>query len=195
MSRSQRTEEQTDRLFRGTVGRSAVLVAALVALQSTAFCQGDEKPRIAFADQETCGDPRLESQLWRSVTGVVKEVASPTTIRILVSEPSPHVLTVKLLGVRSPAGRKSARDAISFLRRTAEGHSVTISLGLSDKYSERPKAQRWSRAGWRRMSGQSPTGCPTTTCAASSSPGTKPGWRGPACGRAPFPSAKDYLAS
>jgi hypothetical protein len=124
------------------VARSLVFVLALMAWSSVAVCQDAGKPGITFPDQATCGNPLMESQLWEGVMGIVKEVIAPTTIRILVSEPTPHVLTVKLVGVRSPAGRKAARDAISFLRRETEGREVKVLLNPSDKYFKRRKAQR-----------------------------------------------------
>src|ERR1017187_4954049 len=121
------------------VARSFVCVFALVACGSVAFGQEDGKPRSTFPDQEICGNPLMESQLWFGVTGIVKEVISPDTILILVSEPAPHVLTVKLVGVRSPSGRKAAKDAISFLRRATEGREVTVLINPGDKYFERRK--------------------------------------------------------
>ena len=66
---------------------------------------------VAYArpPTEACGNSTVERQLWEGVTGVVNEVIAPTAIRIFVSEPAPHVLTIKLVGVRSPAGRKAAK--------------------------------------------------------------------------------------
>jgi hypothetical protein len=127
--------------YQSQVARALVCVFALVAWGCVAFCQQAGKPRITFPDQEICGNPLMESQLWSGVTGIVKEVISPTTIRILVSEPAPHVLTVKLVGVRCPAGRKAAKDAISFLRRATEGREMTVLLNPSDKYFERREAR------------------------------------------------------
>jgi hypothetical protein len=82
----------------------------------------------------------MESTLWLGVSGRVKEVISPSTIRILVTEPTPHMLTVKLVGVRSPAGRKAAKEAVSFLWRATVGREVTALLNPSDKYFEHPGA-------------------------------------------------------
>ena len=126
--------------YQAKVARSLVYVFAMVAWGSVALCQEDGKPWLTFPDQETCGNPLMESQLWFVVTGTVKEVISPTTIRILVSEPAPHVLTVKLAGVRAPSGRKAAKDAVSFLRHATEGRKVEVLINPSDKYYERRQA-------------------------------------------------------
>jgi endonuclease YncB( thermonuclease family) len=84
--------------------------------------------------------PAAGKQLWEGVTGIV-EVVPPTTIRIFVSEPPPHELTVRLVGVRTPAGRTAKKDAISFLQRVAVGHEVTVLLNPSDKYLEQREAR------------------------------------------------------
>jgi endonuclease YncB( thermonuclease family) len=123
------------------VARPLVFVFALAAW-APSFCQETGKPPINFPDNETCGTPLMESQLWQGVTGIVKEVTAPTTIRIFVSDPTPHVLTVRLVGVRSPAGRRSSKNAISFLRRATEGREVTVLLNPSDKYFELRKTRR-----------------------------------------------------
>jgi hypothetical protein len=83
-----------------------------------------------------------ESQGWLVVEGTVKEVVAPTTIRVTVSDPSPHVLTVTLIGVRAPTDQQSAKAAISFLRRTTEGREVEIMLNPEDKYFKRQKSRR-----------------------------------------------------
>jgi endonuclease YncB( thermonuclease family) len=115
-----------------------LFLATLIALGSPA--QVIEASQLTFPDQETCGNPMMESQLWRSVTGTVDEVIAPTTIRVLVPDPAAHVLIVKLIGVRAPADRDAANAAISFLRRDTRGRRVDILLNPSDKYFERRKS-------------------------------------------------------
>jgi len=74
----------------------------------------------------------VESQLWLGVKGMVGvgEIVAPTTIRVPVTEPNPHAITVKLIGIRAPANKRAAKDAISFLRRTVEGREVEALLTL-----------------------------------------------------------------
>jgi hypothetical protein len=124
------------------LARSVDLAIALVVLVSSAFCQVPVGPRLTVPGDEGCGNPMMESQLWLGVKGMVNKVVAPTTIRVLVTEPNPHVITVKLIGVRAPAGKRAANEAISFLRRAVEGREVEVLLNPRDKYFEQRTGKR-----------------------------------------------------
>jgi endonuclease YncB( thermonuclease family) len=128
--------------LKARIALSMTFAIALMVPASCSFCQNAGTSRFTFPDEDSCGNPIMESQLWFAVKGTVREVIAPTTIRVLVMEPSPHVITVKLIGARAPADKRAAKDAISFLRRGVEGREVEVLLSPNDKYFERRTARR-----------------------------------------------------
>jgi endonuclease YncB( thermonuclease family) len=125
-----------------TLRRAGVLALMLTASGSGA-CDQDASPlRFTVPNQEVCGNPAMESQLWVGVTGTVKEVVAPTTLRISVMEPTPHVLTVTLMGLREPGDKKAASEAIAYLRAATEGQVIEVLLDPFDRYFAHHRSSR-----------------------------------------------------